>query len=98
MANQSKDNPKHDKLQQGDDNRRPQEQFPSSGSGARRPDASEESTQRPSQQQPDRDRSIDMDEDDQAQAASGRSKSSSKSSKSSMNRDDSSGSKSSQSE
>ena len=33
MANQSKDNPKHDKLQQGDDNRQPQEQFPSSGSG-----------------------------------------------------------------
>ena len=97
MATPSKDNPMHG--QQGDDNRKPQEQFPSSGSGARRPDASQDKNQSPSKQQPDRDRSINMDEDDQAQAAGGGSrKSKSKSDKSSMNRDDSSSWKSLQSE
>ena len=105
-------NPSHDKshdmnqpkdMQQGDDNRRPQEQFPSSGSGARRPDASQDKKQRPSEQpqreQAERDGSMDTTKDDRGQAASGRSnKSSGKSGKSSMDRNDSSGSKSSQRE
>ena len=108
-------NPPHDKpqdmtrpeMQQGDQKRRPEEQFPSSGSGARRPDASQDpgasqdNRQRPSERS-DREQAERDSNDDQAQAAGGSSsKSSSRSSsgkagKSSMNRDDSSSSKSSQ--
>ena len=83
-------NPWHDKpqdmtrpeMQQGDQKRRPEEQFPSSGSGARRPDASQDpgasqdNRQRPSERS-DREQAERDSNDDQAQAAGGRSSKSS---------------------